>query len=139
MLLNIELCLCALCNTQLQKHTFSDKIFRMSGRFFTFQLSGYESYLAENIASSAQVLLLQENAVVGDGLSVVCAGGVGDQAVVVDRLLLVLLHPFYRDLLLDKDTTTIFLPDVSLKELTTDFFGVLMGYCETFVEKLIAT
>jgi len=106
----------------------------MSGRFFTFQLSGYESYLAENIASSAQVLLLQENAVVGDGLSVVCAGGVGDQAVVVDRLLLVLLHPFYRDLLLDKDTTTIFLPDVSLKELTTDFFGVLMGYCETFVE-----
>jgi len=106
----------------------------MSGRFFTFQLSGYETYLAENIAASARVLQ-NHAAVVDGGVRVVCAGGAsdGDNSVVVDRLLLVLLHPYYRDILQNRDTTSIILPDVTLEQLSEDFFGVLVELCGNFV------
>eukprot|EP00092_Neocalanus_flemingeri_P024492 GFUD01026560.1.p1 GENE.GFUD01026560.1~~GFUD01026560.1.p1 ORF type:complete len:375 (-),score=101.94 GFUD01026560.1:24-1148(-) len=104
----------------------------MAGRFFSFHLSGYESYLAENIASSVHVGHPGDHAVVGAELRVVCGGGGGggaDQAVVVDRLLLVLLHPFYRDILENKDSSTIIIPDISLDQLAADLFGEMMGFC----------
>jgi len=106
----------------------------MAGRFFTFHLSGYDSYLAENIASSVEVCLEAGGLKVAAeaGLRVVCAGGAGsgaNQTVEVDRLLLVLLHPFYRDILENKDSSTVIIPDVSLDQLAADFFGVFMGFC----------
>lgn len=104
----------------------------MPGRFFSFHLSGYESYLAENIAKSAKVMQSQEHFMFGEGLRIVC--GNDGESVVVDRLLLVLLHPYYREILRNKDTSLIILPELSIADLTADFFGVLMRFCNNFVE-----
>jgi len=102
----------------------------MSERFFSFQLSGYESYLAENIAKSARIIYSQKNSVMEDGLLVVC--GEGGNSVVVDRLLLVLLHPYYGELLQHKETSLIILPQISAADLSADFFGVLLNFCKDF-------
>jgi len=102
----------------------------MSERFFSFQLSGYESYLAENISKSARIIYSQKNSVVDDGLLVVC--GEGGHSVMVDRLLLVLLHPYYGELLQHKETSLIILPQISAADLSADFFGVLLNFCKHF-------
>jgi len=104
----------------------------MSERFFSFQLSGYESYLAENIAKSARIVYSQKNSVVGDDLLVVC--GDGGDPVVVDRLLLVLLHPYYGELLQHKETSLIILPQIYAADLSANFFGVLLNFCKDFVQ-----
>ena len=116
-------------------HDISDLLFihmTMSERFFSFQLSGYESYLAENIAKSARIIYSEKNAALGDDILVV--SGDGGKAVVVDRLLLVLLHPYYRELLQHKETSSIILPQISAADLSADFFGVLLNFCRDYVD-----
>ena len=48
------------------------------------------------------------------------------RTVVVDRLVLVLLSPFYRSLLENPLCSSLLLPGLSVEELARDFFGVLL-------------
>ena len=65
-------------------------------------------------------------------VTIVC----GDGGIVeVDRLLLVLMSPFYRNILTQEDVSTVIIPDVSLLQLSADFFNLLHQLSESNVNR----
>ena len=97
-----------------------------------FRVPEYETELAARLAGESLLRPWQGGGVEQIGVRLVLQ----DSQLVLDRLVLVLLSPFYSSLLQDQLVTTLILPDLTAEELQADFSTVLQRYCtNTITEK----
>ena len=117
--------------TYLNDHTqavhIKQQIPKKNEVLFSFRHSNYEDILGCQISSIVNFPKVKNNSDLGENdFHIMCSDG---EVVVLNKLVLVLLHPFYQNILLDRDITALILPDISIDQLMEDFFGRLTSFC----------
>lgn len=110
-----------------------------SNVLFSFRHSNYDNMLGRNIASTVKYPELKKRSEIDfNDFHIICSEDHDHRVVVISKFLLVLLHPFYQNILHDDDVTALVLPEVTVRQLAHDFFGVLTSFCAEFSDDVAA-